>query len=133
MSTDMAHNLGDIFERKLEKEVVNVLLNLDVYEIDPEYVMCNDFAFIMEYLGKLLSGTEGKRERFMQVENGYQLEVFLPYANKEDIDLYQSATDLIIKTGNFKRSIPLPNIFRSYMVSEAKFEEGKLRIYFKKE
>ena len=347
MSTDMAHNLGDIFERKLGKEAVNVLPNLDIYEIDPEYVMRNEFSYIMEYLDKLLSGsgslqemgmlpgmeelfsllkiaeiyhgesydrlivdcaptgetlsllkfpellswymeklfpigkvgvkvlapvskavfrvempnrnamndiekmylklsklqellkdrdttcvrivttpekmvveetkrnymymnlynfnvdgiyinrilpqeigngffyqwlaiqrdyitqikecfgalpiyeipwydeelkgeravrrivedvleradvfesrTITEREKFIQTENGYQLEVFLPYAGKEDIDLYQSATDLIIKTGNFKRNIPLPNIFRSYTVAGAKFEEGKLRIHF---
>lgn len=352
MSTDMVHNLGDIFGRKLGKEAENVLPDLDVYEIDPEYVMYNDFAFVMEYLVKLLSGIEGsglqdmgmmpgmeelfsllkiaeiyrskkydrlivdcaptgetlsllkfpellswymerlfpigkvgvkvlapvskalfkvempnknamndiekmylklselqellkdrdttcvrivttpekmvveetkrnymymnlynfnvdgiyinrilpqeigndffsrwleiqreyitqikecftampiyeipwydeelkgerairrivedvlgnadvfagravtEREKFMQVENGYQLEVFLPYASKEATDLYQSATDLIIKTGNFKRNIPLPNILRSYTVSGAKFEEGKLRIHFTQE
>lgn len=352
ISTDMAHNLGDIFERKLGKEAENVFPNLDIYEIDPEYVMHNDFAFIMEYLDKMLSGTEGsglqdmgmmpgmeelfsllkiadifhsekydrlivdcaptgetlsllkfpellswymeklfpigkvgvkvlapvskavfrvempnknamndiekmylklselqellkdrnttsvrivttpekmvveetkrnymymnlynfnvdgiyinrilpqeigndffsrwleiqqeyitqikecfavmpiyeipwydeelkgerairrivedvlkdtdvfegkmvtEREKFILTENGYQLEVFLPYASKEDIDLYQSATDLIIKTGNFKRNIPLPNILRSYTVSGAKFEEGKLRIHFTKD
>lgn len=347
MSTDMAHNLGDIFERKLGKEAENVLPNLDIYEIDPEYVMRNEFSFIMEYLDKLLSGsgslaemgmlpgmeelfsllkiaeiyhsgsydrlivdcaptgetlsllkfpellswymeklfpigkvgvkvlapvskavfrvempnknamndiekmylklselqellkdrdttcvrivttpekmvveetkrnymymnlynfnvdgiyinrilpqeigndffhqwlaiqreyitqikecfgalpiyeipwydeelkgeravrrivedvlehtdvfesrTITEREKFIQTENGYQLEVFLPYASKEDIDLYQSATDLIIKTGSFKRNIPLPNILRSYTVAGAKFEEGKLRIHF---
>ena len=56
MSTDMAHNLGDIFERKLGKEAENVLPNLDIHEIDPEYVMRNEFSFIMEYLDKLLSG-----------------------------------------------------------------------------
>lgn len=71
-----------------------------------------------------------EREKFMQTQNGYQLEVFLPYAHKEDIELYQSATDLIIKTGNFKRNIPLPNILRTYSVAGAKFEEGKLRIHF---
>ena len=61
MSTDMAHNLGDIFERKLGKEAENVLPNLDIYEIDPEYVMRNEFSFIMEYLDKLLSG-KGRTE-----------------------------------------------------------------------
>lgn len=71
-----------------------------------------------------------EREKFKQTENGYQLEVFLPYAHKEDIELYQSATDLIIKAGNFKRNIPLPNILRTYTVAGAKFEEGKLRIHF---
>lgn len=73
-----------------------------------------------------------EREHFKKTENGYQLDVFLPYAEKEGLDLYQAATDLIIKTGNFKRNIPLPNILRSYMVSGAKFKDGKLCIQFEK-
>lgn len=71
-----------------------------------------------------------EREKFIQTQDGYMLEVYLPYADKENIDLYQSATDLIIKTRNFKRNIPLPNILRSYTVAGAKFEDGKLRIRF---
>ncbi|MDE6921230.1 MAG: ArsA family ATPase, partial [Lachnospiraceae bacterium] len=59
VSTDMAHNLGDIFERKLGKDAVNVLPGLDVYEIDPEYVMENDFSAVMSYLASLLPETEG--------------------------------------------------------------------------
>jgi len=73
-----------------------------------------------------------ERESFKQIGTGYQLEVFLPYADKSDIDLYQATTDIIIKTGNFKRNIPLPNILRNYVVAGAKFEEGKLRIIFEK-
>ena len=37
----------------------------------------------------------------------YQLDVFLPCADKSSIDLYQAATDIVIKTGNFKRNILL--------------------------
>ena len=85
---------------------------------------------VLEHTDVFASRTITEREKFIQTENGYQLEVFLPYASKEDIDLYQSATDLIIKTGNFKRNIPLPNILRSYMVAGARFEEEKLRIHF---
>lgn len=73
-----------------------------------------------------------ERECFRQTEAGYQLEVFLPYAEKENIDLYQAATDLVIKTGNFKRNIPLPNVLRRYEVAGAKFEDGKLCIRFEK-
>ncbi len=73
-----------------------------------------------------------ERESFKQIETGYQLDVFLPYADKSNIDLYQATTDIIIKTGNFKRNIPLPNILRNYVVAGAKFEEGKLRIIFEK-
>lgn len=73
-----------------------------------------------------------EREYYEQTEAGYQLNVFLPYAEKENIDLYQAATDLVIRAGNFKRSIPLPNTLRSYMVAGAKLEEGILQIRFEK-
>ena len=79
-----------------------------------------------------------ERECFRQTEAGYELEVFLPYAEKEGIDLYQAATDIVIKTGNFKRNIPLPtvlpppNVLRSYEVAGAKFADGRLCIRFEK-
>lgn len=73
-----------------------------------------------------------ERESFKQIETGYQLDVFLPYADKSSIDLYQATTDIVIKTGNFKRNIPLPNILRNYVVAGAKFDQGKLSILFEK-
>lgn len=71
-----------------------------------------------------------ERESFKQIETGYQLDVFLPYADKSSIDLYQATTDIVIKAGNFKRNIPLPNILRNYVVAGAKFNEEKLSIIF---
>ena len=70
------------------------------------------------------------RESFTQNEKGYQLEVFAPCADKADIDLYQASTDIVIKIGNFKRNIPLPNSLRSYSITGAKFEDGRLKIQF---
>ena len=73
-----------------------------------------------------------ERESFKQIETGYQLDVFLPCADKSNIDLYQGTTDIVIKIGNFKRNIPLPNILRNYVVAGARFDEGTLRILFEK-
>ena len=73
-----------------------------------------------------------ERECFKQIETGYQLDVFLPCTDKSNIDLYQGNTDIVIKIGNFKRNIPLPNILRNYTVTGAKFEEEVLRIVFEK-
>lgn len=70
------------------------------------------------------------RESFVQVKSGYQLDLFLPYADKSNIDLYQSITDIVIKTDNFKRNIPLPNILRNYVVAGAKYDKNKLSITF---
>lgn len=78
--------------------------------------------------GKIIT----EREYFKQTKEGYQLDIFLPWADRSDMDLYQAAGDLVIKTGNFKRNIPLPNTLRNYVVSKAKFEEGKLSISFEK-
>lgn len=77
-------------------------------------------------------GHNSERESFLKFGDGYQLMVSLPYANKEEIDLYQASTDLVIRVGNFKRNIPLPNTLYSYMVTEAKFRDGKLYVKFEK-
>ncbi|MBR5761821.1 MAG: ArsA family ATPase, partial [Lachnospiraceae bacterium] len=58
VSTDMAHNLGDIFERKLSRDIENVMPNLDIYEIDPAYVCETDFADIIRYAKNLLAGAD---------------------------------------------------------------------------
>ena len=62
-----------------------------------------------------------------------QLDIHLPGAEKAEIDLYQGTTDVVIKMGNFKRNIPLPNALRTYAVSGAKFEDGVLQVTFAKE
>lgn len=73
-----------------------------------------------------------ERERFKQTGKGYQLDVLIPCADKSGIDLYQAVSDIVIKTGNLKRNIPLPNTLRNYVVTKAKFDEGKLSILFEK-
>ena len=73
-----------------------------------------------------------QREHFEQTDNGYSLTVNIPGADKKDIEMYQVSADIVIKTGNFKRNIQLPNILRNYTVSGAKLEDGVLRIRFEK-
>lgn len=74
-----------------------------------------------------------EREHFSKNETGYQLSVTLPYADKHDMNLYQSQTDVVIKLGNFKRNIPLPNSLRNFNIKSAKFENNLLVIQFVKE
>ena len=74
-----------------------------------------------------------QREQFEQNDTGYVLKVFIPNASKEKLDLYQADSDVVIKLGNFKRNIPLPNSLRSYSIIGAKFDEEILRIQFEKE
>ncbi|MDP2843397.1 MAG: ArsA family ATPase, partial [Acetobacterium sp.] len=47
VSTDMAHNLGDLFNVPIGKDEVAVADNLYALEIDPNYVMEKDFKDLM--------------------------------------------------------------------------------------
>ncbi|MBP3806826.1 MAG: ArsA family ATPase [Eubacterium sp.] len=150
---------GLYINRILPQDIDNIFFDRWV-EIQKEYIQClkDSFAALPIYeipwYDEELKGEENikrivddvlaksdvfkvryitEREVFTQTDDGYLLEVNIPGADKTDIDLYQATTDIVIKTGNFKRNIPLPNALRTYVVSGAKFEEGRLRISFEKE
>lgn len=69
-------------------------------------------------------------EIYERNQEGYLLTVMLPCVKKEEIQLHESGNDIIIRIGNFKRSIPVPDTLRKYTVSSAKMEEEVLRIQF---
>ncbi|UWG96452.1 ArsA family ATPase [Dehalobacter sp. DCM] len=69
-------------------------------------------------------------EHYEKTDTGYALILDLPFAAKGDIRFNESATDLILKIGNFKRSIPKPSTLRSYLVSSAKLSNGRLTVRF---
>ncbi len=73
------------------------------------------------------------RECFEQNTEGYLLLLNLPFAEKSEIDLYQSESEIVIKIGNFKRNISLPNVLRTFLVSSVKLENGVLFIQFSKQ
>lgn len=127
----------------LQKEYITQLKecfgNIPVYEIpwyDEELKGQKAIERMIEDVLKTDDVFETKiitdRETFMQNDTGYRLQVFVPGAEKGDVDLFQAATDVVIKIGNFKRNIPLPNVLRQYAITSAKLEEGELNIQFEK-
>jgi arsenite-transporting ATPase len=74
--------------------------------------------------------TKVRNEEYEKTETGYQLKVYLPCAAKEEVLLHETGTDIILRIGNFKRSIPLPNVLRKYRVAGAKIVDQFLRIQF---
>ncbi len=71
-----------------------------------------------------------RNEEYEKTENGYQLKVNIPFATKEEVIMHETGKDIIIRIGNFKRSIPLPNVLRKYRVESAKITDQILRIQF---
>lgn len=72
-------------------------------------------------------------ERYEKVEDGYLLTLYLPLVEKGELELYLAGLDLIIRIGNFKRSIPLPNALRGLSVASVKLDDGWLRVKLVKE
>ena len=116
ISTDMAHNLGDIFERSLGKEIENVLPDLDIYEIDPEYVMEHDFSSVKNYLGNMLSSTDTYHMQDMGMMPGME-ELFslLKIADLYKSDKYERIIVDCAPTGETLALLKFPELLSWYM------------------
>lgn len=71
-------------------------------------------------------------EQYEQFEGGYKLKMHLPCLSKDEIQLHQTGTDVVLKIGNFKRNIPIPNTLRTYDITSGKLEGETLTIIFSK-
>lgn len=69
-------------------------------------------------------------EVFKKIDDSYELDIKLPFVEKQEVDLSEGESELIIKIGNFKRNIPMPDVLRKYSVSKAKLNDGVLSVYF---
>ena len=75
---------------------------------------------------------EGQTHRIESDENGgYRLIVPLPFATKQDLDLYRSRDELTLRVGPYRRNIVLPYALWNLEIADARFEESSLRIRFR--
>ncbi|HKM33509.1 MAG TPA: ArsA family ATPase [Lachnospiraceae bacterium] len=126
-------------QKKYKKEIIECFQALPIYEIpwyDEELKGMKAVNRICEdALGEDVFAIKEitKKECFVENDKGYVLKVKVPFVDKSEISLYQAQTDVVIKIGNFKRNIPLPNVFRSYVITSAKMEQEELVLQFEKE
>jgi arsenite-transporting ATPase len=74
---------------------------------------------------------QGTTHRIMADANGgYRLIVPLPFADKNDLDLYRSADELTLRVGPYRRNIVLPYALWNLEIGDAKFDEAALNIHF---
>ncbi|MHC1624608.1 MAG: ArsA family ATPase [Methermicoccaceae archaeon] len=58
------------------------------------------------------------------------LELKLPFAPKEKLELYHGGDELVVVVGNYKRQIALPTTLMGREISFSKMSEGTLKVYF---
>lgn len=124
-------------QRNYLDEINSVFSNIPIYKIKWYEVDINGVAGLEKIIGDSLHDENifnvlktTVNEIFEKTEKGYRLNVYLPFTNKKDFDLFESGTDIIVKIGNFKRNIPIPNIIRRYSIASAKLNDDVLSIYF---
>jgi len=76
---------------------------------------------------------EGKVQDIYKENRHYVLALSLPFAAREKVSLTQIGDELAIQVANFRRNVILPHSLIGLEVSEAKLEEGKLKIKFREE
>ena len=100
----------------------------DLLGLDDIHRICDDVFSGRSDLFAIKADIEG--EKFEQTETGYQLRLFLPTITKDAVSVNLAGSDVIVKIGNYKRNIPLPNTLRGMNVSSAKFDQSTLVIAF---
>lgn len=127
--------------KKIQKsylsEINSVFCNMPIYKIKWYEVDINGIEGLERIVKDSLEGDDLfkvnnviNNEKFEKTEDGYILEVYLPFADKGDLDLFETGSDIVIKIGNFKRNIPCPDALRKYTINRAKFIDEYLYIYF---
>lgn len=75
---------------------------------------------------------DGTTHQIREANGIYTLSVPLPFADKEDLDLYRSRDELTLRVGPYRRNIVLPYSLWDLEIEDAKFEHAALNITFAK-
>jgi arsenite/tail-anchored protein-transporting ATPase len=75
----------------------------------------------------------GQVQTIDKVDDGYILNLKLPFASKEQVSLIHSRDELNVKVGSYRRTVTLPHVLINLKVSEAKMDDHVLRIHFLQE
>lgn len=93
----------------------------------------------VERLARELPGEESfaaappiEHERYEKDGDGWMLELALPLADKNAMELYQAGTDLVVRVGAMTRCIPLPSALSGFAIVGAKLKHDALRVTFAK-
>lgn len=77
---------------------------------------------------KMFDGSTHRIET--DASGSYRLIVPLPFARKDDMDLYRSRDELTLRVGPYRRNIVLPYALWDLEIADAKFEQSALNIRF---
>ena len=118
------------------KEIRESFAPVPVFHLDFNRTEIKTIPILSEAAEAIFDGSDPSKVFFcakiFEIEEetgGYLFRIFLPFADKQDMELTQSGGEIILGIENERRRITLPDIIRNKEVGRAKFEEGALEIH----
>lgn len=118
------------------KEIRESFAPVPVFHLDLNRKEIKTLPLLSEAAEEIFDGSDPSKVFFcskifeiVEEEGGYLFRIFLPFAEKQDMELTESDGELILGIQNERRRITLPDIVRNREVKKAKFEAGALEIH----
>lgn len=129
VSVDMAHNLSDLFEMPIGRDITKIREHLDGLEIDPEYEMEHDCKNLMMALERMLPSSDEEQDNAFNMIPGMEELFALMKIEK----IYRENTyDVIIvdcaPTGETLSLLKFPELLSWYMERFFPLEKAALRV-----
>ncbi len=72
----------------------------------------------------------GQMEEVRETADGFEMRLSLPFTEKRDVNLSRYGDEVVIDIGQHRRNVILPNTLARCEISQAKMEDGVLRLLF---
>jgi len=106
------------------------LYDREMFGLEALGALAEDIFDDVEPLGVLFKGAT---HDIVKNGDGYDIVFHLPLAQKRNVDLSKKGAELLVKVGNYRRSILLPDALARLPAAGASFEDGSLKVRLKDE
>jgi arsenite/tail-anchored protein-transporting ATPase len=106
------------------------LFDREMFGLEALGALAEDVFEDVEPLGVLFRGAT---HDIVKNGDGYDVVFHLPLAQKRNVDLSKKGAELLVKVGNYRRNILLPDALARLPAAGASFEGGSLKVRLKDE
>ena len=106
------------------------LFDREMFGLEALGALAEDIFEDVEPLGVLFRGAT---HDIVRNGDGYDIVFHLPLAQKRNVDLSKKGAELLVKVGNYRRNILLPDAIARLPAAGASFEDGSLKVRLKDE
>ncbi len=106
------------------------LYDREMFGLEALGALAEDVFEETEPLGVLF---QGATHDIVKNGDGYDVVFRLPLAEKRNVDLSKKGAELLVKVGNYRRNILLPDALARLSAAGASFEEGALKVRLRDE